>query len=131
MAAAEGHQVTLPAETASVSVTVTAAANDTNDGNRIVSVAGDLDGTGIGSTTITIVDDDLDDHRAGGHGIGDRVDGDRGRRNREQLHGGLRDPADGGCRGDGRRARGHGGDPGPEPPDVHHDELEHGPDGDR
>ena len=56
--AAEGHQVTLPAETASVSVTVTAAANDTNDGNRIVSVAGDLDGTGIGSTTITIVDDD-------------------------------------------------------------------------
>ena len=56
--AAEGHQMTLPAETASVSVTVTAAANDTNDGNRIVSVAGDLDGTGIGSTTITIVDDD-------------------------------------------------------------------------
>ena len=50
--------MTLPAETASVSVTVTAAANDTNDGNRIVSVAGDLDGTGIGSTTITIVDDD-------------------------------------------------------------------------
>ena len=38
--------------------------------------------------------------------------------------------ADGGCRGDGRRARGHGRDPEPGHPDVHHVELGHGADGD-
>ena len=48
------------------------------------------------------------------------------------LHGGSRYPADGECDGDGRRARGHGGDPDPVlgHPDIHDDKLEHGPDGD-
>ena len=45
-------------ETASVEVTVTATGNDTDDGNRTVTVAADLDGTAIGSTDITILDDD-------------------------------------------------------------------------
>ena len=55
---AAGHQVVLPAETASVPVTVTATANDSADGNRTVTVEGDLDGTAIGSRDITILDDD-------------------------------------------------------------------------
>ena len=55
---AAGHQVLLPAETASVPVTVTATANDTADGNRTVTVAGEFDGTAIGSRDITILDDD-------------------------------------------------------------------------
>ena len=45
-------------ETASVEVTVTATGNDTDDGSRTVTVAADLDGTAIGSTDITILDDD-------------------------------------------------------------------------
>ena len=53
-----GHQVVLVKETASVEVTVTATGNDTDDGNRTVTVAADLDGTAIGSTDITILDDD-------------------------------------------------------------------------
>ena len=53
-----GHQVVLPKETASVEVTVTATGNDTDDGPRTVTVAGDLDGTAIGSRGITILDDD-------------------------------------------------------------------------
>ncbi len=55
---AAGHQVVLPAGDASVEVTVTAAANDTADGNRTVTVVGDLDGTVIGSSDITIRDDE-------------------------------------------------------------------------
>ena len=53
-----GHQVVLVKETASVEVTVTATGNDTADGHRTVTVAADLDGTAIGSSTITIVDDE-------------------------------------------------------------------------
>ena len=53
-----GHQVVLVKETASVEVTVTATANDTDDGPRTVTVAADLDGTAIGSRGITILDDD-------------------------------------------------------------------------
>ena len=49
---------------------------------------------------------------------------------RGQLQGGPRQPTDGGGRGDGGRARGHGGDPEPDQPDFHHVELGHGPDGD-
>ena len=55
---ATGHQVVLVKETASVEVTVTATDNDTDDGNRTVTVAADLAGTAIGSTDITILDDD-------------------------------------------------------------------------
>ena len=53
-----GHQVVLVKETASVEVTVTATGNDTADRNRTVTVAADLDGTAIGSTDITILDDE-------------------------------------------------------------------------
>ena len=53
-----GHQVVLVKETASVEVTVTATTNSTADGNRTVKMAADLDGTAIGSTDITIRDDD-------------------------------------------------------------------------
>ena len=52
------HQVVLVKETASVEVTVTATGNDTDDGSRTVTVAADLDGTAVGSTDITILDDD-------------------------------------------------------------------------
>ena len=38
--------------------------------------------------------------------------------------------ADGECRSDGRRARGHGCHPGPSQPDLHDPELGYGPDGD-
>ena len=56
---ATGHQVVLPAETASVEVTVTAAANDTDDGNRSIDVTGSRDGTAFGTaTTITLLDDE-------------------------------------------------------------------------
>ena len=56
---ATGHQVLLPAETASVEVTVTAAANDTDDGNRSIDVTGSRDGTAFGTaTTITLLDDE-------------------------------------------------------------------------
>ena len=41
---ATGHQVLLPAETASVEVTVTAAANDTADGDRSIAVTGSARG---------------------------------------------------------------------------------------
>ncbi|WP_428098640.1 fibronectin type III domain-containing protein [Candidatus Rariloculus sp.] len=63
---AAGHQVLLPADDgddlndsdSSVAVTVTAAGNDTADGNVTLTVTGDFDGTDIGSRDITIVDDD-------------------------------------------------------------------------
>ena len=45
-------------ETDSVEVTVTATANDTADGNLTLTVAGDLDGTAIGTMNITILDDE-------------------------------------------------------------------------
>ena len=53
-----GHQVVLPTGDSSVEVTVTATGNDTADRNRTVTVAADLDGTAIGSTDITILDDE-------------------------------------------------------------------------
>ena len=67
---ATGHQVLLPAETASVEVTVTAADNSDVDGGRTIEVAGSLDGTEF----------DRDRHRGGGrragqHGAGVRQDG--------------------------------------------------------
>ena len=56
---ATGHQVVLPAETASVQVTVTAAENDTADGHRSILVTGSRDGTAFGTaTTITLLDDE-------------------------------------------------------------------------
>ena len=56
---ATGHQVTLPAETASVQVTVTAAENDTVDGRRSIDVTGSRDGTAFGTaTTIALPDND-------------------------------------------------------------------------
>ena len=55
---AMGHQVVLPAETASVQVTVTAAANDTADGDRSIDVTGSRDGTAFGNATIALPDDD-------------------------------------------------------------------------
>ena len=53
-----GHQVVLPLETASVDVTVTAAANDTADGHLTLTVMGNLEGRAIGTRDITILDDD-------------------------------------------------------------------------
>ena len=54
-----GHQVVLAKETASLPpVTVTAAGNDTADGNLTLTVMGDLDGRAIGTRDITILDDD-------------------------------------------------------------------------
>ena len=69
---------------------------------------------------------------AGRHGVDAGADGDRGGHDRGQLHGGPQQPADGDCHRDGRRARGHGRDPDPVlgHPDLHADELGHGPDGD-
>ena len=56
---AAGHQVVLLKETASAPpVTVTAVGNDTADGNLTLTVAGDLDGTAIGTRDITILDDE-------------------------------------------------------------------------
>ncbi len=55
---AAGHQVVLPAETASLPpVTVTAAAND-SFGLLTLTVTGDLEGTAFGTRTITILDDE-------------------------------------------------------------------------
>ena len=54
-----GHQVTLAAGQDSVSVTVTATANDTADGDRDITIAGALGGESFGSSvTITLRDDD-------------------------------------------------------------------------
>ena len=61
--------------------------------------------------------------RAGRHGIDDGADGDGAERDRGHLHGGPRYPADGGCHGDGLRARGYGRDPGPSEPDLHEHKL--------
>ena len=52
---------------------------------------------------------------AGYHGLASGADGDGGEHDRSQLHRGSRNPAGGGCHGDGRRARGHGRVPGPGP----------------
>ena len=54
----EGHQVALPAQTASVEVTVTAAANNSTGGPRTTTVTGSLDGEDIGSADIKILEDD-------------------------------------------------------------------------
>ena len=67
---------------------------------------------------------------AGRHGVEDGADGDGAGHDRGQLHGGAGQRTDGDGHGDGRRARGHGRDPDPGHPDLHHVELEHGPDGD-
>ena len=69
---------------------------------------------------------------AGRHGVDAGADGDRGGHGRGQLHGGPQQPAHGDCHRDGRRARGHGRDPDAVlgHPDLHADELGHGPDGD-
>ncbi len=53
-----GHQVTLPALTASAPVIVTAAANDTGDGDRSIEVTGSHDGTDFATATIALPDDD-------------------------------------------------------------------------
>ena len=55
---AMGHQVLLPAETASVQVTVTAVGNDTADGNRRIEVAGSLDGTEFDRTSVAVADNE-------------------------------------------------------------------------
>ena len=55
---AMGHQVLLPAETASVQVTVTAAGNDTADGNRLIEVAGSLDGMEFDRTSVAVADNE-------------------------------------------------------------------------
>ena len=67
---------------------------------------------------------------AGGHGVEDGADGDGAGHDRGRLHGGAGYRADGGCHGDGRRARGHRRDPEPDHPDVHRVELGRGADGD-
>ena len=55
-----GHQAVLPAETASVAVTVTAVDNDIIDGARTVAVSGTLDGasTPFDTATLAILDDE-------------------------------------------------------------------------
>ena len=58
-----------------------------------------------------------------GHGVEDGADGDGAGHDRGRLHGGAGYRADGGCHGDGRRARGHRRDPEPDHPDVHRVEL--------
>ena len=55
---ATGHQVLLPAETASVQVTVTAADNASVDGGRTIEVAGSLDGTVFDRASIAVADDE-------------------------------------------------------------------------
>ena len=55
---ATGHQVLLPAETASVQVTVTAADNSDVDGGRTIEVAGSLDGTVFDRDRIAVADDE-------------------------------------------------------------------------
>ncbi len=55
-----GHQVTLAAGAASVTVTVSAVDNATADGARTIEVTGAHDGTQLGSpVTVTIADDDV------------------------------------------------------------------------
>ncbi len=55
-----GHQVTLAAGAASVTVTVSAVDNATADGARTIEVTGTHDGTQFGSpVTVTIADDDV------------------------------------------------------------------------
>ena len=56
---ATGHQVTLPALSPSVQVTITAASNDTADGNKGITVTGSLGGRVFGSKNIGLPDDDL------------------------------------------------------------------------
>ena len=53
-----GHQVLLPAETASVQVTVTAVDNATVDGGRTIEVVGSLDGTEFDRASIAVADDE-------------------------------------------------------------------------
>ena len=55
---ATGHQVLLPAETASVQVTVTAADNSDVDGGRTIEVAGSLDDTEFDRASIAVADDE-------------------------------------------------------------------------
>ena len=55
---ATGHQVLLPAETASVEVTVTAVDNATVDGGRTIEVVGSLDGTEFDRASIAVADDE-------------------------------------------------------------------------
>ena len=55
---ATGHQVVLPAETASVEVTVTAVDNATVDGGRTIEVVGSLDGTDTITVTVGVTDED-------------------------------------------------------------------------
>ena len=68
--------------------------------------------------------------RSGHHGVDDGGDGDGAGLDRGRLHGGAGYRADGGCRGDGGRARGHGRDREPDHPDLHDVELGNGADGD-
>ena len=55
---ATGHQVLLPAETASVQVTVTAVDNATVDGGRTIEVVGSLDGTEFDRTSVAVADNE-------------------------------------------------------------------------
>ena len=55
---ATGYQVALPVGERSVAVTLTAVGNDTTDGDRSVTVSGLFGETAIGTTTVTIVDDE-------------------------------------------------------------------------
>ena len=55
-----GHQVTLPAGAASVTVTLTAQDNLARDDSRTVTVSGSLDDVAFGQATVTITDDDGD-----------------------------------------------------------------------
>ena len=56
---ATSHQVTLPALSPSVQVTITAASNDTADGNKGITVTGSLGGRDFGPEHIGLPDDDL------------------------------------------------------------------------
>ena len=56
---ATGHQVTLPALSPSVQVTITAASNDNADGNKGITATGSLGGRVFGSENIGLPDDDL------------------------------------------------------------------------
>ena len=55
---ATGHQVLLPAETASVQVTVTAVDNAAVDGGRTIEVVGSLDGTEFDRTSVAVADNE-------------------------------------------------------------------------
>ena len=108
------------ADTANDSVSLTHSAQSTDSNYQ---------GITIGGVAVTVTDNDTPPgvtvSKAG-------ADGDRGGHGRGQLHGGPRQPAHGECHRDGRRARGHGPDPDHVlgHPDLHADELGHGPDGD-